>query len=296
MAEIEIDRSIPFVDAYHHVTEPSRNPYEWLTEEGAIYSDYLGDYKLVRADWGMGRLLREFYGSNVIKSVHVEAAWSGPDPVDETRYLATVTERYGFPNAYVVLVDMVGGDASAALDAHLAASPLVRGVRIREHPEGDDPTFLANLRACAARGLHFETRAWPGRLPRCEVSARAVPEATFIVGAAGMPMAQTPEAFAQWKREMAALAALPNVHCKVGGLGMLIHDWTVEAFRPWILTMIELFGVERTIFGTNWPVDAVYASYLETVDAYRRIIAEAGLSRAEQTRLLKDNAEAFYRI
>ena len=60
--------------------------------------------------------------------------------------------------------------------------------------------------------------------------------------------------------------------------------------------MIELFGVERTIFGTNWPVDAVYASYLETVDAYRRIIAEAGFSRAEQTRLLKDNAEAFYRI
>ena len=85
----DIDRSIPFVDAYHHVTEPSLNPYDWLTEDGAIYSDYLGDYKLARADWPMDRLLREVSnGSNVIKSVHVKAARTGPDPVDETRYLA----------------------------------------------------------------------------------------------------------------------------------------------------------------------------------------------------------------
>ena len=63
-------------------TSPNRlvNPYDWLTEDGAIYTDYLGDYKLARADWPMDRLLREFYGSNVVKSVHVEAAWSGLRP------------------------------------------------------------------------------------------------------------------------------------------------------------------------------------------------------------------------
>ena len=71
----------------------------------------------------------------------------------------------------------------------------------------------------------------------------------------------------------------------------IVAAGVVDAFRPWVLTMIELFGVERTIFGTNWPVDAVYASYLETVDAYRRILADAGFSRAEQTRMLKENAE-----
>jgi predicted TIM-barrel fold metal-dependent hydrolase len=75
-----------------------------------------------------------------------------------------------------------------------------------------------------------------------------------------------------------------------------MHDWTVESFRPWVLAMIELFGVERIIFGTNWPVDAVYASYLETVDAYRVILAQAGFSRADQARMLNGNAEAFYRI
>ncbi|MEQ8718998.1 MAG: amidohydrolase family protein [Acidimicrobiales bacterium] len=294
--EPDIDRSIPFVDAYHHITEPSRNPYEWLTEDGAIYTDYLGDYKLVRADWPMERLLREFYGSNVVKSVHVEAAWSGPDPVDETRYLARVTAEHGFPHAYVVLCDM-DRDASAQLDAHLAASPLVRGVRIREHPEGGgDARFLDNLRACAERDLHFETRAWPGRLMDAHASAVAVPELDFIVGASGMPMADTPEEFELWRTELGALAELPNVHCKIGGLGMQQHHWTVDSIRPWVLAMIELFGPQRCIFGTNWPVDAVYGSYLMTVDAYRRILAEADTSPEDTRRMLCTNAEAFYRI
>lgn len=293
----DIDRSIPFVDAYHHVTEPSRNPYDWLTEAGAIYTDYLGDYELARADWPMDRLLRDFYGSNVIKSVHVEAAWSGPDPVDETRYLATVTAEHGMPNAYVVCCDMTAGDARPQLDAHLVASPLVRGVRIREHPEdGHDAVFVDNLRACVERDLHFETRAWPGRLGRARASAVAVPEASFVVGASGMPMSNTSDEFDLWRNELATLAELPNVHCKVGGLGMVQHRWTVESIRPWVLTMVELFGCDRVMFGTNWPVDAVYASYLMTVDGYRQILAEAGFGRDDTTRMLCTNAEAFYRI
>ena len=293
----EIDRSIPFVDAYHHITEPSRHPYDWLTEDGAIYTDYLGDYKLARADWPMDRLLREFYGSNVVKSVHVEAAWSGPDPVDETRYLAQVTAQYGMPNAYVAFCEMTEGDVRSQLDAHLAASPLVRGVRIRQHPEGGgDAVFLDNLRACAERGLHFETRAWPGALGHAHASAVAASDVSFVVGASGMPMSESPDEFALWSREMAALAGLPNVLCKVGGLGMVQHRWTVESIRPWVLTMIELFGPERIMFGTNWPVDAVYASYLMTVDSYRQILAGAGFSRHDTARMLGTNAEAFYRI
>lgn len=290
----DIDRSIPVVDAHHHVTEPSRNPYAWLTEEGAIYTDYLGDYKLARADWPMERLLREFHGANVVRSVHIEAAWSGPDPVDETRYLASVTERTGWPHAYVVLCDMTR-DVRPQLDAHLEASPLVRGVRIREHPEdGTDPSFLDALRVCAARDLSFEIRSWPGTFDRALASARAVPELRFVVGNSGMPMSGSPEEFALWRRELALLAELPNVHCKIGGLGMVQHAWTVGSIRPWVLGLLELFGVERCMFGSNWPVDAVYASYLMTVDAVRVILANAGLDAADTRRVLHDNALRSY--
>jgi predicted TIM-barrel fold metal-dependent hydrolase len=293
----DIDRSIPFVDAHHHVTEPSRNPYGWLTEDGGTYGELLGDYKVARADWPMDRQLREFHGSNVVKSVHVEAAWSGPDPVDETRYLANVTAAHGIPNAYVVLVDLVAGDAQRELAAHLEASALVRGVRIREHPaDGGDARFLANLRVVAGMGLSFETRAWPGPLAAALQSARAVPDLAVVVGSTGMPLERGAEYFAWWRREMAALADLPNTMCKVSGMGMADHRWTVGSIRPWVLECIELFGVERCMFGSNWPVDAVYASYQMTIDAYRTLLVEAGLSRDQQWRLLSANAEACYRI
>ncbi len=291
-----IDRSIPVVDAHHHVTEPSRNPYAWLTEDGAIYTDYLGDYKLARADWPMERLLREFHGANVVRSVHIEAAWSGADPVDETRYLADVTARTGWPHGYVVLCDMTR-DVRPQLDAHVAASPLVKGVRIREHPEdGAGPVFLDGLRACADLGLSFEIRSWPGTFDRALASARAVPELAFVVGNSGMPMSDSADEMALWRRELALLAALPNVHCKIGGLGMVQHAWTVDSIRPWVLGLIELFGVERCMFGSNWPVDAVYASYLMTVDAVRWILADAGLSSHEMRGILGANAERFYRL
>lgn len=292
----DIDRSIPVVDAHHHVTEPSRNPLAWLTEDGAVYTDYLGDYKLARADWPMERLLREFHGSNVVRSVHVEAAWSGPDPVDETRYLAGVSARTGWPHGYVVLCDMTR-DVRPQLDAHLEASSLVRGVRIREHPEGGgDARFLDGLRVCASRDLSFEIRSWPGTFDRALASARAVPELRFVVGNSGMPMSDSADESALWRRELAMLAALPNVHCKLGGLGMVQHAWTVESIRPWILGLLELFGVERCMFGSNWPVDAVYASYQMTVDAVRLILADAGLGPEETRRVLGANAERFYRL
>ncbi len=96
----------------------------------------------------------------------------------------------------------------------------------------------------------------------------------------------------RWRR----CAELPNTVCKISGLGMADHRWTVESIRPWVLACIELFGADRCMFGTNWPVDAVYASYLMTVDAYRTIVADAGFDRDDQARLLSGNARGFYRI
>ena len=75
------------------------------------------------------------------------------------------------------------------------------------------------------------------------------------------------------------------------------HRWTVESIRPWVLSMVELFGPGNgSMFGTNWPVDAVYASYLMTVNADRQILAEGGFGRDACARMLCTNAEDFYRI
>ena len=81
---------------------------------------------------------------------------------------------------------------------------------------------------------------------------------------------------------------------KISGLGMCDPHWTVDSIRPWVMTCIETFGVERSFFGTNWPVDRLYSSYPDVLNAYAAIIA--GFSRTEQEALFFANAERIFRI
>ena len=295
----QIDRSIPFIETHHHLWELDRFHYDWLTDPGwPGHTALLGDYKMIRSTIGSPwRFFKEFYGQNVIKSVHVEAAYAGPDPVEETAWLHEVAREFGKPNALVVFCDIEQDDGEAQLDRHLAASDLVRGVRIRAHP--DDPNTAAFKRgyaALGARGLSYELNASPGKLLSGRDVAAANPDVQVILGHAGFPVQRDDDYFRQWRSEMTELGKVENVACKISGFGMADNRWTIDSIRPWVLHCIEAFGPERAMFGTNWPVDILYATYLEQVDAYRTIIAEAGFSRDEQEGMLYRNAERFYRI
>jgi predicted TIM-barrel fold metal-dependent hydrolase len=294
----EADRGIPFIDAHHHLWELGRFHYDWLTDPGwAGHNALLGDYKMFRVDWPIERLLKEFYGSNVTKSVHVEAAYAGPDPVEETIWLEGLAQEYGFPHALVVFCDIEKQDGEEQLQRHLDASSRVRGVRIRAHPDDPNtPAFKKSYAALAKFGLSYELNASPGKLLSGRDVAKANPDIQVILGHAGFPVQRDADYFAQWRSEMSALAEAENVACKVSGFGMADNHWTIDSIRPWVLHCIEAFGPNRTMFGTNWPVDILFATYLEQTDAYRSILAEAGFSRQEQEGMLYRNAERFYRI
>jgi predicted TIM-barrel fold metal-dependent hydrolase len=294
----EPDRSIGFVETHYHLWELGRLRYAWLDEPGIdAKTAYLGDYRGLRQDWGPARLAAEFEGSNVVKAIHVEADHSGSDPVDETTWLASVAATWGMPNAIVAYADLERDGVEATLDRHLAASDLVRGVRIREHPaDPSSPTFTRGLRALTTRGLSYDVNASVDRLASTRAAARAHPDLRLILCHTGDPPERDASMFATWRRAMHALATAPNVACKISGLGMGDHAWTIERIRPWVLEAIEAFGTERCMFGTNWPVDSLYGSYRRQVDAYRTIIAEAGFSASEQRDLLGGNAERSYRI
>jgi predicted TIM-barrel fold metal-dependent hydrolase len=294
----EVDRSIPFIESHHHLWELDRFPYRWLADPGTdVHNATLGDYKLIRTDWGPARFFREFYGQNVIKSVHVEGDSGAADPVEETAWLDRIGREYGMPNALVVFTDLEKPGAVDELERHMKASDRVRGVRIRSHP--DDPsakTFRESYAALQDLGLSYELNASPGKLLSGRDVAKGNPDVQVILGHAGFPTQRDDEYFRKWKREISALAEADNVACKISGFGMVDHDWTVDSIRPWVMHCIEAFGVDRCMFGTNWPVDVLYATYLEQVDAYRVIVADAGLSRGEQEKVLYRNSEKFYKI
>lgn len=295
----DVDRSIPLIDTHHHLWETDRFHYDWLTEPGwAGHTALLGDYKMIRSTIGNPwRFFKEFYGANVIKSVHVEAAYAGPDPVEETVWLDAVAKEFGFPNALVVFCDIEQDDGEAQLMRHLEASSLTRGVRVRAHPDDtDNPAFRKGYAALGRHGLSYELNASPGKLLSGRDVALAFPDVQVILGHAGFPVQRDAEYFDLWRREMTALAEAPNVACKVSGFGMVDNHWTIDSIRAWVLHCIEAFGPDRIMIGTNWPVDILFATFLEQTDAYRTILAEAGFSRADQEKMLYRNAEKFYQI
>ncbi len=296
MAE-QVDRGIPFIETHHHLWELERFPYQWLRDPGtAGHNQRLGNYRMIRTDWGIERLLKEFYGSNVIKSVHVEGDSGAADSVEETAWLQSIADRYGFPHAIVVFCDLQRAGAEAQLARHVEFKN-TRGVRIREHPDDAGARVFREAYAALEKyNFSYELNASPGKLISGRDVAKAYPRIQVILGHTGFPLERTREYFERWSREMSALAEAPNVACKISGLGMVDHDWTVESIRPWVLHCIEAFGVDRAMFGTNWPVDILYSTYLRQIDAYRTVLAKEGFSRADQEKLLYRNAQRFYRI
>jgi predicted TIM-barrel fold metal-dependent hydrolase len=285
----------PFVDAHHHLWDLERHEYDWLREPGwPEETEVLGDYAAIRRTYLATDLLRDAAGSGLVKSVHVQADWSGRDPVDETRWLQGVADATGVPTAIVAHADLASPAIESVLARHLA-SPNVRGIRSTpSETQPDEPAFRRGIAALGRARLSYDLRATPMNAVAAARLAASFPDITFIVGHAGEPLGRAPGDHASWRSGMQRLAEPPNVMVKISGLGMRDHSWTVDSIRPWVLGTIEVFGVHRCMFGTNWPVDSLYSSYTDLVSAYRAIVAS--LSAGEQAALLAGNAERIYRI
>ena len=286
---------LPFVDAHHHLWDTVTHQYDWLSGDGwPEETAVIGAYAPIRGPYLAKDLLRDAAGTGLTKSVHVQADWSGPDPVDETVWLEEENRRTGLPTAIVAHVALASETAEVDIDRH-RAYPSVRGIRSTPNELApDDLAFRRGMGALERAGLSYDLRLTPDNAPACAGLIEAFPNVLFIVGHTGEPLGRDAAARSAWTQAMRLAAPSPNVVVKISGLGMRDHRWTVDSIRPWILDTIALFGPERCMFGTNWPVDRLYSSYATLVSAYRAIIAD--LSTTEQAALLAHTAERVYRI
>ena len=120
------------------------------------------------------------------------------------------------------------------------------------------------------------------------------PNLQIILGHAGLPLERSKEYFDEWKKSLEVLAKADNVAIKISGLGMADHNWDTNSIKEWVLSCIEIFGVDRCMFGTNWPVDSLYSSFKELIDSYKEVID--GFSTEEKISLFSANAEKYYRV
>lgn len=286
---------LAFVDTHFHLHD-MKHPtlrYAWL-EPDAVHG-FLPDTDPLKAQrYRIKDYLAEIRFANVSKAIHVQAAVNTPDPVDETEWLQGFADETGFPQGIVAECHLAQPDAGLVLDRHLAYAN-VRG--IRNFGEGRylvDPAWRRGFAELAPRGLVscIDTRV--------ELAAdlldlaRAFPTTAICVDHCAIPMARDPASFRQWRAAMEEMAKAPNVAMKISGLGMRDPQWTVGSIRPYVLGSIDVFGVDRVVFGTNWPVDRMFSSYPDVINAYADIISS--FSREEQIKMFSGNAERMFRI
>jgi predicted TIM-barrel fold metal-dependent hydrolase len=290
------------VDAHHHIWRQA--DLAWL--QGPPQPRIFGEYAAIRRDYPIEEYVAEACAAGVVRSVYVQTNWPAGREEEEVAWVQSVAERHGFPHAIVGYADLAAPTVGATLD-RMTKHPRLRGIRQQLHwhekplyrfaprPDlMDDEAWRRGLAEVARRGLLFELQVFAGQM---EASARLVrdfPRATFVLMHAGMLEDRSPDGWTRWRAGMRALAAAPNVHVKLSGLGTFARACSVDLWGPVIRETVELFGPERCMFGSNFPIEKLWASYAEVV----RVTTEslAGLSAGEQGAVLHDTAARVYRL
>jgi predicted TIM-barrel fold metal-dependent hydrolase len=292
----------PVIDTHHHIW--LRKDIPWLADPPIprMFGDYFG----LRRDYPVEEWINDIVPQGVVKSVHVTAMWGPSRALDETRWLQSVADKHGFPHGIVCNADLTDSGIEAALQAQKQFSNL-RGVRqmlywdsasVRQSVPRPDYCNAAEFRRGFALlekyDLHFELQVYAEQAKYAVELIKAFPNVRMILVHAGMLTARTPEAINEWRTALTAMAAFHNLHVKISGLGMYSSGITPPQARQVIRDTIQIFGIERTIYGSNFPLEKLHASYADFFGTYRNVLAE--YTESDQRQVLHDNAVKFYRL
>jgi predicted TIM-barrel fold metal-dependent hydrolase len=296
--------SLPFaiVDAHQHFWDPGVNYHPWLNDEPPIPFRY-GDYRAIRRRYLPPDYLADAAPYRVDRTVYVETEWDPRDPVGETRYIGELRRDYGLPSVVVAQAWLDRDDAADVLERQ-AQFPFVRSVRHKPRANaapGDgapggttDPAWRAGFARLSPLGLRFDLQTPWWHLREAARLAADFPGTQIILNHTGLPADRSPEGIEGWRAAMATLAGQPNVAVKISGIGQRGAAWTADANRGIVRTVIDLFGIERCMFASNFPVDSLCASFATIFDGFREIVSD--LDPASQRALFRDNALRIYAI
>jgi predicted TIM-barrel fold metal-dependent hydrolase len=299
--------NIPIVDAHHHFWDLSAGPlhYPWL-QDPKPHDFFLGNYEPLKRNYLPADYRRDSEGFNVVTTVHVEAECDRNQQVAETRWLSELSASQGLPGAIVAHAWFHTDNAEQVLEQQ-AQFPLVRGIRskpvtaatpaqMRRGLPGSmqDPTWLEGFRRLRRHNLSWDLRVPTWHLEEAAEVVATEPDIPVVLNHTGFPWDRSPQGLEMWRRGMRALAAHPQVYCKLSCLCLPDGPWLASDNAPLVRETIELFGIERCMFASNFPVDGLRISYRGMFEAFAQMTAD--LSDGDRRALFHDNACRFYRI
>ncbi len=295
---------LPIIDAHHHFWDLSLGKHPWLCGPERIPFRY-GDYSPICRNYLVEDYQRDSARHDVVKTVHMEAEWVSDDPVGETEWLHQLHDETGYPHA-VIGQAWFGREDSADVLAGHAAFPLVRSVRQKPAAAGSpesfvpgapgsmaDPAFRAGYAQLARLGLHYDLQTPWWHLGEAADLARDFPDTLIILNHTGLPSDRSAEGVAGWREAMARFADEANTMVKISGIGVPGEAWSAELNGDVVRQTIEMFGVERCMFASNFPVDGLCATFDEIFSGFKQITAPLG--EAARRKLFHDNAMKVYR-
>ena len=296
---------IPIIDAHHHFWDLGLGKHPWLDGRHIIDGFRYGDYAAIRRDYLLEDYRRDSAGHNVVKTIHMETEWDPTDPVGETEWLQRYHDKTGFPHAVVGQAWFDRADIAEVLAGH-AAYPLIRSVRQKPKAAASpaaftpgipgsmaDPVFRDGYRHLATHGMHYDLQTPWWHLDEATDLARDFPDTMIILNHTGLPSDRSEAGVSGWREAMERFANQPNTAVKISGIGLAGEAWTAESNGALVLETIRIFGVDRCMFASNFPVDSLCASYDTIFTGFKRIVA--GFSARDQRKLFHDNAVKYYR-
>lgn len=271
------------IDAHVHYWQIDRGDYAWLTPDLPIYRDF-----------GPEDAAPLFAAAGVTGIVLVQATQTEA----ETEYLLSLATRDRLIRGVVGWIDMMGSDAPDRLAA-LARNPVLRGVRPmwQDIPEDDwmlRPEQAPAYRAIVDLGLTFDALARVRHLPHIPHLIERHPELPIVIDHGAKPDIAG-GGFDVWYAGMKTVASFPHVRCKLSGLVTeASSEATLETIKPYAEALILLFGPDRLMFGSDWPVLTLRRDYATWWGWARRLTGH--LARAEQDAIFAANAIAFYTL
>jgi L-fuconolactonase len=271
------------IDSHQHFWRYDAAEYEWIDDSMAA----------IRRDFLPPDAKREMDAAGVAGCVAVQARQT----LEETRWLLDLAAQHPFIRAVIGWIDLQG-DVDAQL-ASFAAAPALVGVRHILQAEDDGfmrrPAFLAGIDRLAGAGLTYDILVFARQLPAAIEFARRFPRQRFVLDHLAKPDVRNSE-FRQWQHNIAAMASLPNVCCKLSGLVTEAdwQRWTPGQLRPYLDTALDAFGPDRLMIGSDWPVCLVAAQYSVALGLVRDAIGEYSVD--EQQRILAGTAIDFWNL
>ena len=276
------------VDAHHHLWDPAQGDYPWMT----------GRFAPLRREYTAADLLPELTAHGITATVVVQARAAARETAD----LLALTTRHRFLAGVVGWADLPSAQVARQLAALRTGYGGQRLVGVRHDASAEpDPGWLLRgdvrrgLDAVADAGLAFDLEVTPRELAAAARVAAAHPDLRFVLDHLGKPPVAAGGS-ALWRRGFAQLAALGNVWCKLSGLVTEADwaRWTEADLAPYLAEAVRRFGPGRLLFGSDWPVCTLAASYRQVLTAVRRGLPP--LNRPDMENIFGLNASAVYRL